>query len=64
MFRYFCLDENIKNNSVIVTGSDARHLKTILRAHIGDVISIVTTSNEYTAEIKQISIDNIIWEIG
>lgn len=63
MFRYFCLDENIKNNSVVITGGDARHLRTILRSNIGDVISIVTTSNEYTAEIKQISSDNIICDI-
>lgn len=63
MFRYFCLDENIKNNSVVITGGDARHLRTILRSNIGDVISIVTTSNEYTAEIKQISNDNIICDI-
>lgn len=63
MFRYFCLDENIKNNSVVITGGDARHLRTILRSNIGDVISIVTSSNEYTAEIKQISSDNIICDI-
>jgi 16S rRNA (uracil1498-N3)-methyltransferase len=63
MFRYFCLDENIKNNNVVITGSDARHLKTILRAHVGDVISIVTTSNEFTAEIKQMCSDDIICEL-
>jgi len=57
MFRYFCSDENIRDNTVIITGGDARHLKTILRAHIGDVISIVTDSHEYTAEIIQIEDD-------
>lgn len=60
MFRYFCSDESIKSNNVVVTGSDARHLKTILRAHIGDVISIVTDSHEYTAEIVQIENDDIV----
>lgn len=60
MFRYFCSDENIKDNSVNVTGSDSRHLKTILRAHVGEVISIVTTSHEYTAEIASMDGEDII----
>ena len=60
MFRYFCSDESIKDNNVYVTGSDARHLKTILRAHVGDVISIVTDSHEYTAEIVQMDNDDIV----
>lgn len=57
MFRYFCSDENIRDNTVFVTGGDARHLKTILRAHVGDVISIVTENHEYTAEIVQMEDD-------
>ena len=60
MFRYFCADENIKNNTVNVTGGDAKHLKTILRAQPGDKISVVTESKEYIAEIKEINIENIV----
>jgi 16S rRNA (uracil1498-N3)-methyltransferase len=63
MFRYFCTDENIKNNLVYVTGGDARHLKTILRAEIGDFISVVTDNNEFSAEIKEINKDDIVCEI-
>ncbi len=63
MFRYFCADDNIKNNTVKVTGGDARHLKTILRAKEGDNISIVTESSEYNAEIIEINKENIICEI-
>lgn len=63
MFRYFCADENIKNNVVYVTGGDARHLKTILRAEVGDLISVVTDSNEFSAEIMEINKEDIICEI-
>ncbi|WMJ76684.1 MULTISPECIES: 16S rRNA (uracil(1498)-N(3))-methyltransferase [unclassified Sedimentibacter] len=63
MFRYFCADDNIKNNTVKVTGGDARHLKTILRAKEGDNISLVTESSEYDAKIIEINQENIICEI-
>lgn len=63
MFRYFCADDNIINNKVSVTGGDARHLKTILRAQTGDVISVVTDSNEYKAQIEEINKDDIICSI-
>ncbi len=60
MFRYFCTDENIKNNTVNVVGGDAKHLKTILRAQPGDKLSVVTESKEYIAEIKEINTENIV----
>lgn len=60
MFRYFCSDDCIENNSVSVTGGDARHLKTILRAQEGDIISVVTDSNEYKARIEAINKDDIV----
>lgn len=63
MFRYFCADECINDNRVVVTDGDARHLKTILRAHVGDVISIVTESHEYTADIVQINKDDVVCEL-
>ncbi|MFA9424504.1 MAG: 16S rRNA (uracil(1498)-N(3))-methyltransferase [Sedimentibacter sp.] len=63
MFRYFCSNDSIINNRVNVIGGDARHLKIILRAQAGDEISIVTDSNEYKAEIKQINKDDIVCEI-
>lgn len=59
MFRYFCADGNISDNTVKVTGGDARHLKTILRAETGDLISVVTESNEFKAEIVEIKEDII-----
>ncbi len=63
MFRYFCADDNIIDNKVNVTGGDARHLKTILRAQTGDLISIVTDNNEYKAEIEEITKDDIVCNI-
>lgn len=63
MFRYFCSDDNINGNKVNVTGSDARHLKTILRAEVGDLISVVTDTNEFTAEITEINKEDIACEI-
>ena len=60
MFRYFCTEDNIKNNNVTVEGGDAKHLKTILRAQTGDKISVVTESKEYIAEIKAVNKDEII----
>ena len=59
MFRYFCADGNIKNGGVTVEGSDAKHLKTILRAQPGDKISVVTQSKEYIAEIMEVNTGNI-----
>ncbi|MDW5298688.1 MAG: RsmE family RNA methyltransferase [Sedimentibacter sp.] len=63
MFRYFCSDDNIINNNINVTGGDARHLKTILRAQTGDLISVVTDSSEYRAQIEEINKDDIVCRI-
>lgn len=63
MFRYFCSDNDIDNNMVKVTGGDARHLKTILRAVIGDEVAVVTDTNEFIAEIIDINKETIICEI-
>lgn len=60
MFRYFCADNNIINNTVTVEGGDEKHLKTILRAQPGDKISVVTESKEYIAEIKGVNKEKII----
>lgn len=63
MFRYFSAEENINKNKVIVSGGDARHLKTILRAQMGDEITIVTESSEYLASIISLEKDTIECEI-
>lgn len=63
MFRYFCADDNIENNTVKVIGGDAKHLKTILRAEEGQFISVVTESSEFRAEIIEIDKDEIVCEI-
>lgn len=60
MFRYFCAEGNIEDNKVKVISGDARHLKTILRAQLGDIISVITESHEYRAEIINISNDEVI----
>lgn len=63
MFRYFCSEDNINDNTVKVTGTDARHLKTILRAEVGDLISVVTENNEFNAEIMEINKEDILCEV-
>lgn len=63
MFRYFCTDESIKDNIAVITKGDARHLKTILRAQSGDLISVVTENHEYTAEIVELNKEEIICRI-
>lgn len=60
MFRYFCADEKIKNNRIKIEGGDAKHLKTILRAQVGEKISVVTESKEYIAELEVINKEDII----
>jgi len=60
VFRYFCIEDYIIGDKVIISGGDLKHLKTILRAKIGDEVSIVTESNEFIAEITEIHNDEII----
>lgn len=60
MFRFFCADDKIHDNKVVVEGGDARHLRTILRAQPGDKISIVTESKEYIGEIETVNKEDII----
>lgn len=59
MFRYFCDEANIENKKIIIEGTDAKHLKTILRAKENDIISVVTSEKEYDAKIVNIDDDNI-----
>lgn len=63
MFRYFCADDNIIDDRVIITGGDLKHLKTILRAKAGDKVSIVTESKEFVAEIAEINNDEIVCQV-
>jgi 16S rRNA (uracil1498-N3)-methyltransferase len=58
MFRYFCENDSINDKIVEVSGGDARHLKTILRAQVGDKISVVTSQKEFIAEITEV--DDVI----
>ncbi|NYB74310.1 16S rRNA (uracil(1498)-N(3))-methyltransferase [Sedimentibacter hydroxybenzoicus DSM 7310] len=63
MFRYFCADDNIIDDKVVINGGDLKHLKTILRAKVGDEVSIVTKSNEFIAKIEEIHSDEIVCSI-
>ncbi|MDF2677936.1 MAG: rsmE2 [Bacillota bacterium] len=58
MFRYFCENDSINDKIVEVSGGDARHLKTILRAQVGDKISVITSQKEFIAEITEV--DDVI----
>lgn len=63
MFRYFCADDNIYDGKVTIAGGDFKHLKTILRAKIGDEVSIVTESKEFVSEIIEIQNEVIVCQI-
>jgi len=63
MFRYFASKDDIENNKINITGSDANHLKNILRAEIEDKVAVVTSDSEYVAKIINISETGLLCEI-
>lgn len=63
MFRYFASEEDIVDNKISIGGSDANHLKNILRAEIGDKLTVVTSKSEYIAEISQIGETGLLCNI-
>lgn len=55
MSRYFVNSSQINEDVVDITGEDYQHLKKVLRAQKGDIISICCEGYDYTAEIIEIT---------
>lgn len=59
MSRYFVNSTQINENTIKIIGEDYQHLKKVLRAVKGDIITVCCDGFDYTAEINDISNDYI-----
>lgn len=67
IMRFFVPDSNIdrENAKAFITGSDVSHLRTVLRAEIGDSLTLCDTAGTvYSCTITEISKDRITCGIG
>ena len=64
MHRFFVEESNIKENEIIIIGTDVNHIKNVLRMKAGEelVLSCGATK-EYTCRIKAIADDEVITTI-
>ena len=61
MHRFFVEHEQVNGNRVSITGSDAHHIKDVLRLGIGDEITVCTGDEwEYVCEISQTLKDEVL----
>ena len=64
MRRFFVEEKNIRENTVIIKGSEARHIAQVLRLENRDKIKVFTGKRrEYLAEIIQVSKKEVIGRI-
>lgn len=63
MFRYFAHEADIIDKKISIEGSDANHLKNILRAELGGEVCIVTEECEYVSKIININEFDLLCEI-
>ncbi|GFI61683.1 ribosomal RNA small subunit methyltransferase E [Clostridiales bacterium] len=64
MPRFFSARENIQDNTIKLTGSDAEHISRVLRSEIGDSITVCDSmGNDYNTIISEISKNEISLEI-
>lgn len=59
MSRYFINSTQINDNQIKISGEDFQHLKKVLRAVKGDIITVCCDGFDYTAEINEIFNDYI-----
>lgn len=59
MSRYFVNVNQIEDNRIRIVGEDYQHLKKVLRAVKGDIITVCCEGCDYTAEIDEIGNDCI-----
>ena len=59
MSRYFVNSEQITENKIVIIGEDYQHLKKVLRAVKGDLITVCCDGYDYSVQINEISNDSI-----
>lgn len=60
MYRFFVDSNSISGSRVVISGSDAHHIKDVLRLGIGDAISVSTGDEwEYICEISTVAKDEV-----
>lgn len=64
MPRFFVDKENVKQNNIIITGEDVKHIKTVLRHNVGDKITVCDGFGiDYFCTISEILNKEIILNI-
>jgi 16S rRNA (uracil1498-N3)-methyltransferase len=64
MHRFFVDKENISENYITMTGEDVKHIKNVLRAKIGDKLSICDgDETDYVAKVEEIEKDEVVLSI-
>lgn len=63
MSRYFVDKAQIQDNTIIITGEDYQHLKKVLRATVGDTVTVCCEGLDYSCEIVEISSSTIFTRI-
>lgn len=51
MHRFFVDKEQIQDNNIIITGSDIRHIRDVLRLELGNKIMLVSQGHNYICQI-------------
>lgn len=60
MYRFFVDSINISGSRIVITGSDAHHIKDVLRLGIGDEIAVCTGDEwEYICEISTVAKEEV-----
>lgn len=64
MPKFFINKENIKNNSVTITGQDALHIAKVLRTEVGDVLTLCDgRGTDFFAKVTECSKDSVSLDI-
>ena len=65
MPKFFIKNNQIENNSIIITGEDVKHISNVLRMKIGEEIQVcdTDTTNNYLVKLQSIQKEKICCEI-
>lgn len=65
MPKFFVEDNQVNNNEITIIGNDVKHIQTVLRKDIGDILQICNKDNStnYLCEISKINKNDIICNI-
>lgn len=60
MGRFFVLPEQIENDRIMISGSDVKHMKNVLRYSAGTKINVCSEGVVYESIIEEITSENVI----